>query len=149
MTSKKFSFFLLTNLPIAWIAGVRLKHLDRSGSTTSIKLHKMSQNPFKSIFWAVQGMAAELSTGVQLFDEMEKSGRRFSVLVTHQEAFFTKKAVGKCTFTCDEGEKLREAMQRAYDSDVPQSIRVSSIGIDEGGNQISEFFFTWSIKAKK
>ncbi|MDO5510592.1 MAG: DUF4442 domain-containing protein [Weeksellaceae bacterium] len=148
MSPAKFSKFLLVKLPIAWLAGVRLQQISDTEATTTVKLHRMSQNPFRSIFWAVQGMAAELSTGVQLFRYMEQSGRQYSMLVTEQQAFFSKKAVGRCEFTCTDGELLRQAMEEAFESKTPQSIRVSSVGTDESGDRVSEFFFTWSIKAR-
>lgn len=43
------------------------------------------------MFWAVQGMAAELTTGVLIMREIKQSGERISMLVAHNKASFTKK----------------------------------------------------------
>ncbi|HEA31083.1 MAG TPA: thioesterase, partial [Leeuwenhoekiella sp.] len=51
-------------LPSAWICGVRVQTIGRNTCTTTVRHRWINQNPFKSMFWAVQGMAAELSTGV-------------------------------------------------------------------------------------
>ena len=59
----KYHLFLLFKLPIAIIAGVRLRSISLESCTTSVKHRWLNQNPFQSIYFAVQAMAAELSTG--------------------------------------------------------------------------------------
>ncbi|MCH1548000.1 MAG: thioesterase, partial [Flavobacteriaceae bacterium] len=63
MTKYKYILFLLFDLPSAFFCGVRLTHLDNNNCNVIIKHSWFNKNPFKSIFWAAQGMAAELSTG--------------------------------------------------------------------------------------
>ena len=43
------------------------------------------------MFWAVQGMAAEFSTGFLCAEKIRKSGKKISMLVVHKQAEFTKK----------------------------------------------------------
>ena len=43
--------------------GVRTKYIDNSKCIVVVKHRWINQNPFDSMFWAVQGMAAELATG--------------------------------------------------------------------------------------
>ncbi len=59
----KINTFLFFKLPSAWWSGVRLRSLDYEKAVVSVTHRWINQNPFRSMFWAVQGMAAELSTG--------------------------------------------------------------------------------------
>ena len=148
MNAGTFSKFLWAKLPIAKIAGLKLNHYDEEKAQIAVKLGWLNQNPFKSMFWAVQGMAAELSTGVLSISKIQKSGHKISMLVVGLEANFTKKAVGKILFTCDQGKELDAILQKAIETGEGQTLKMRSIGIDEQGNQVSEFVFNWSFKVK-
>ena len=49
-------------LPAAYLCGVRTKHIDNETCIVGVTHKWVNKNPFKSMFWAVQGMAAEFST---------------------------------------------------------------------------------------
>lgn len=148
MNSALFNKMLLFKIPIAKIAGLKLHSFDGNTSQISVKLGWLNQNPFKSMFWAVQGMAAEFSTGILCIDKIQKSHHKFSMLVVGLQANFTKKAVGKIIFTCEQGAELDEILQKAIKTKEGQILKMRSIGIDEKGDQVAEFFFTWSFKVK-
>lgn len=149
MKRSTFNKYTWIKLPIAKIAGIKLHYNDESKSQTQVKLGWLNQNPFKSMFWAVQGMAAELSTGVLCISKIQKSGQKISMLVVGLEANFTKKAVGKIIFTCDQGAELDEVLKKAIETGEGQTLQMKSIGIDEKGDQVSEFIFNWSFKLKQ
>lgn len=139
---------LFFKIPIAKIAGIKLKNYDGNQAQILVKYGWLNQNPFRSMFWAVQGMAAEFSTGIMCIDKIQKSGQKISMLVVGLEANFTKKAVGKIVFTCDQGKLLDEILQKAIETKEGQTLKMRSVGIDEKGDQVSEFLFTWSFKVK-
>lgn len=139
---------LFFKIPIAKIAGIKLKNYDGNQAQILVKYGWLNQNPFRSMFWAVQGMAAEFSTGIMCIDKIQKSGQKISMLVVGLEANFTKKAVGKIVFTCDQGKLLDEVLQKAIETKEGQTLKMRSVGMDEKGDQVSEFFFTWSFKVK-
>lgn len=148
MNSARFNKMLLFKIPIAKIAGLKLHAFDGNTSQISVKLRWLNQNPFKSMFWAVQGMAAEFSTGILCIDKIQKSNHKFSMLVVGLQANFTKKAVGKIIFTCEQGAELDEILKKAIETKEGQVLKMRSVGIDEKGDQVAEFFFTWSFKVK-
>lgn len=148
MTKNLFNKMLFFKIPIAKIAGIKLKNYDGNQAQILVKYGWLNQNPFRSMFWAVQGMAAEFSTGIMCIDKIQKSGQKISMLVVGLEANFTKKAVGKIVFTCDQGKLLDEVLQKAIETKEGQTLKMRSVGIDEKGDQVSEFFFTWSFKVK-
>ncbi len=95
--------FLFFKLPSAWWCGVRLKFMDETRAIASVKHRWANQNPFNSMFWAVQGMAAELATGAMVSHQIRESGKKISMLVQNNTANFSKKATGRITFTCEDG----------------------------------------------
>jgi hypothetical protein len=102
MNSLKYTFFLFFKLPSAFFCGVRLNSIDSSKSVVSIKHSWFNKNPYKSIFWAAQGMAAELTTGSLLIKIINQSGQNISMLVIENKSSFYKKATGKIIFKCNE-----------------------------------------------
>ena len=147
-TPKKINAFLLFKLPAAFFTGVRLVSLEAEKSSVSVKHRWINQNPFKSLFWAVQGIASELSTGVLVMKEIDASGKRISMLVTGMNASFTKKATGRITFTCLDGLLVSEAVQKTIETGEGQTISMTSEGFNEKGESVSKFVYEWSLKVK-
>lgn len=145
---KKMNRFLMSKLPSAYLCGVKLKELDSSKAVVTVTHKWINQNPFKSMYFAVQSMAAELSTGAIVIKKIKESGNNISMLVTNHSGRFTKKAVGKITFTCNNGVLIDEALNRTIATGEGQTIVMKSVGINENGEQVSEYEFEWSIKLK-
>ena len=136
-------------LPAAYFTGVRTKQLDDTTCVVSVKHRWINQNPFNSMFWAVQGMAAELSTGALVMKKIKESGKKVSMLVANNNASFTKKATGRITFTCKEGLKIDEAIAKAIETGEGQTVWLNSDGINTDGVQVSSFNFEWTLKVKE
>lgn len=100
------------------------------------------------MYFAVQAMAAELTTGALVMMQIKKSGKRISMLVANNNGNFTKKATGRITFTCNDGQLIEEAIQRTIATGDGQTFWMKSVGINEKGEQVSELNFEWSIKLK-
>ena len=135
-------------LPSAFLCGVRTKYIDNQKSIVTVKHRWINQNPFKSMFWAVQGMAAEFSTGSLVIGKIQQSGKRISMLVTTNNATFTKKATGKITFTCNDGHLIDNAIKNTIETGEGQTVWMQSVGVNEDGIVVSTFNFEWSIKVK-
>jgi len=132
----------------AYLCGVRTKHIDTEKCIVGVRFKWINQNPFKSMFWAVQGMAAEFSTGALMISKIQDSGKRISMLVTSNNATFTKKAVGKITFTCSDGKAIDEVIKKAIQTGEGQTLWMQSVGVNEDGIVVSTFNFQWSVKVK-
>lgn len=148
LTPSKLNSFSLFKLPSAYLCGVRVKYLDNAKCEVVVKHRWINQNPFKSMFWAVQGMAAELSTGALMIGKIQESGQRISMLVTSNKATFTKKATGKITFTCNDGHLIDDTLKKAIETGEGQTLWMTSIGLNKEGVKVSTFSFEWSIKIK-
>ena len=139
-------FFFM--LPAAWICGVRVDSLIEDKCVVRVKHRWINQNPFKSLFWAVQGMAAEMAGGLLLMNKINKSGQSIAMLLVGSSSVFTKKATGKILFTYDQGEELDKLIIDAVTTKLPQTITIKTKGVNEKGDVVSEFSFDWSIKLR-
>jgi hypothetical protein len=148
VTVKQMNRFLIFKLPSAFLCGVRLKELDDSKTIVTVTHRWINQNPFNSMYFAVQSMAAELTTGALVIKKIKESGKQISMLVTNHNGTFTKKAVGKIIFTCADGQLLDEALSRTIETGEGQTILMKSVGINEKGEQVSAYEFEWSVKLK-
>ncbi|MFT5958353.1 MAG: hypothetical protein ACI8VJ_000091 [Polaribacter sp.] len=148
ITPKKVNLFMLLKLPLAYLGGVRVKTLSDEEATVKISHKWMNQNPFQSMFWAAQGMAAEMSTGVLVMKAIEDAKEKVSMLVTHQQASFNKKATGKILFTCAGGKEISEAIKASKETKEGQVVVLTSEGKNEEGLVVSKFSFEWSLKVK-
>jgi hypothetical protein len=144
----KLNKFLLFKLPSAFICGVRVKEIDENKCVVTVKHRWINQNPFNSMYFAVQAMAAELSTGALVMYQIAKCGKKISMLVANNKGNFTKKATGRITFTCNDGHLIERAIQETIATGEGQTFWMKSIGTDEKGNQVSEMDFEWSVRIK-
>lgn len=140
--------FLLFKLPSAYICGVRVRQIDENKCVVTVKHRWINQNPFNSMYFAVQAMAAELSTGALVMLEIQKSGKKISMLVANNKSNFSKKATGRITFTCNDGALADKAIQEAIATGEGQTFWMKSIGTNEKGEQVSEMDFEWSVRTK-
>ena len=143
-----YNFFTLIKLPAAWISGVRVSKVTDKFCEVKVRHRWINQNPFKSMYWAVQGMAAELTTGIFLIERIRSNKTPISMLVLNNKANFKKKARGVITFRCDDGLKANEAIDKAIQTRESSLISMRSVGRDYSGDIVSEFIFEWTIKAK-
>ena len=148
-TPRKVNLFNLVKVPLAYLGGVRVRAITDAEVVVSIKYRWMNQNPFKSMFWAAQGMAAEMPTGVLVMKAIYDSNRKVSMLVTKQEAQFFKKATGRILFSCKGGNEIRDAIQRSIKTREGQVIVLTSEGKNKEGVIVSRFQFHWSLRVKK
>lgn len=148
ITPRKINLFNMLKLPAAYFTGIRVKAIDEKSCTVSVKHRWVNQNPFKSMYWAVQGMAAELSTGALVMGKIKSSGRNISMLVLNNKATFTKKATGRITFICNDGDKIDEAITKSIETGGGQTIWMQSVGTNSEGVAVSTFNFEWTLKVK-
>lgn len=147
-TPSKLNAFLFFKLPAAFFTGVRVKRITAAACDVTVTHRWINQNPFKSMYFAVQAMAAELSTGSLVMLHIQESKHNISMLVAQNKSVFTKKATGRITFSCTDGELLKQAVNKAIATKEVQTIWLTSIGINEKGEQVSSLSFEWTLKVR-
>ena len=144
-----FRQFLLSNLPSAFFAGLKLEALNETNAVISVKQKWFNKNPFHSIYFAVLGMAGEMSTGILCMGNIYKRNPAVSMLVVEQRGLFHKKATGKILFTCEDGNRIASLVEEAVTTGNAGSIVCYSKGMNSENELVAEFWITWSFKARK
>ena len=145
----QFRMFLFAKLPAAFFSGVRITNIDEERSVVSVPYKWLTQNPFRSTYFASLAMAAEMSTGVLGMMHVYKRSPSISMLITNMQASYFKKATNKTFFVCEAGKQIQAAIEQSIVTREPKSITVKSSGENKDGDLIAEFLFTWSFKVKK
>ena len=144
----RLNFFILLKLPSAFICGVRIKSINEHICITTVRHKWINKNPFNSMYWAVQGMAAELATGALIINKINQLNKNISMLVIRNEAEFIKKGKGVIIFNCNQGLEIDNALKRVIKTNESQTITLNALGKNSNGNIVSKFIFIWSLKFK-
>jgi hypothetical protein len=146
-TPNQINKWMLFKLPAAWLTGVRISSISDTKCEVKVRFKWINQNPYRSMFWAVQGMAAELTTGMLLTKSIQESNTNISMLLVGNKSNFYKKAVGKIKFICDQGETAKELINLTK-KNITHKAWLKAKGFDETGDIVSEFDFEWSCKKR-
>lgn len=144
-----FRIVLLFQAPLDFMIGMRLRELNEKSCKVSVPYRWLNKNPFKSTFWAVLGMAAELSTGALVMTYTYKLDPSVSIIVGDCSGEFIAKAKGLTTFVCKDGERIAETVKKAIKTGEPQEVLCKTIGYSNAGEEVARFTFTWKMKRRE
>ena len=144
-----FSLTISEIKTVLFIAGIKIQQCNEESCAVSVPYKWLTQNPFHSTYFACLSMAAEMSTGALAMANVYQRKPRASMLITNVESKYFKKGVDKTIFTCNDGLKIKEVVNEAYQTFSPQSITVKSEGYNQNNELIAKFWFTWSFKVKQ
>lgn len=144
----KFRMFLFSRLPSAFFAGVRIREVDEEHCVVTVPYKWFTQNPFRSTYFACLSMAAELSTGALAMAQLYQRVPAVSMLVVKVESEYFKKATGRTSFVCQDGEIFSKVIDDCVSGGEAGTVRARSVGKNKEGEVVAEFFVTWSFKTK-
>ena len=144
-TFRLFTFF---KVPMVFWAGVKILTLNADKCVATVPFKFINKNPFKSMYFAVQAMAAELSTAVPAMLAIEKFDKKFAFIVVEVQAQFHKKAIDKVSFTCLDYKGFERVLTQAIETGESLKYSAKTIGTMSDGTIVSEFMFTWSFKVR-
>lgn len=143
-----FRLLLFTKVPAAYFAGVRLERLEMEEAAISVQYSWFNKNPFRSLYFAVLCMPAEISTGILCMSFLYKRKPSVSMLLIRTEGDFLKKATGKITFICKDGLLINQAVEKAISTNQATTVHCHSVGKNEQQEIVADFYFTWSFKTR-
>ncbi|AYA38499.1 DUF4442 domain-containing protein [Hymenobacter oligotrophus] len=143
----KQRLFMLTQLPAAGFAGVRVESISLEAAAVSVPFAYFTKNPFRSVYFACLSMAAEMASGV-LAMMHTTSGTPVSMLVVGMEADFHKKATTRIVFESVDGAAIAQAVAESRQTGQGRTVVATSTGRDAAGDVVAVFRITWSFRAK-
>ena len=143
-----FKLFLFFKLPMAFLAGIKLKELSDNHALLQMKYQYLNKNPFGSIYFACLSMAGELASGLLASSFIYNSNPTISMLVVGVDINFTKKAIGTIFFECNHGKEILEAIQKSITTGAGQTIDALTVAKNDQGVVVAKFLIKWSFKVK-
>jgi hypothetical protein len=140
--------FMLAKLPLALVAGLRVRELDRDRCVVTVPYGWRTTNPFRSTYFAALSMAAEMSTGAPAMMAAETAPQPVAMLIVNLEASFGKKATAVTAFTCEDGAKAFAAVAETLRAGEAATARLETVGRMADGTEVARFVFTWSFKKR-
>jgi hypothetical protein len=144
----KQRIFFWKKLPMALLGRVRLVELNEEKAVATVPFNRRNINPFSSMYFAVQSMAAELSTAAPAMLALKGLDANVALIIVKNEAFYYKKATSKITFTCTDYKKYADALAQLKNAGDTAEVTAIAKGTNEHGVEVSEFRFTWSFKKR-
>jgi len=144
----KQRFYFLKHLPMAALAGVKLIFLDEEKAVAIVPFMRRNKNPFKSMYFAVQSMAAELSTASLAMLALKSLEADVALIITENRAEFNKKAQTEISFTCVDYSEFKKAFNELKNAGDTTSVTAKTIGTNSEGEEVAVFYFTWSFKRR-
>lgn len=133
---------------MALLSGIRLIHLDENRSVSKVPFRWLNKNPFDSMYFAVQSMAAELSTAAPVILALKGIDVNVALIITELKVDFVKKARSKVIFTCRDYRAINTAVTGLKQPGDTATVTVKSIGRDMDDDEVATFNFTWSFKVR-
>jgi len=146
-TMKPFVGQFLT-MPLGAFAGLQIVSVNPESCTVRLPGGWRTQNPFKTTYWAAQGMAAEMATGVIPIAYVRASEVPIRMILAGTEAAFTKRCKTDSRFEHQAGQIVLEAMSETLRTGRSVECLLESKGYDEAGDCVSSWFFKWSFRAR-
>ncbi|MCJ7664124.1 MAG: DUF4442 domain-containing protein [Desulfobacterales bacterium] len=140
---------LFFQVPMNFIAGMRIRELNKKSCKVSVPYRWINKNPFQSTFWAVLGMAAEMSTGLLVKMYTYKLDPSIAVIVGDCSGEFVAKATDLTTFVCTDGGRIAETVKKAIQTGEPREVLCRTIGYSKAGEEVARFTFTWKMKMRE
>lgn len=135
--------WMLTKLPMGLVSGMYVESLDENSCVVVLRDRWWIRNPFGSVFWAVMGMAAELSTGALVFAYASGSDVKF--ILVGMEAKFFKKTKGKSYYFCDTGSNVLKSIEHLVNTNDPGFVMLPVTAKDQAGQVLATFTFQWQL----
>lgn len=148
--SSPFLFRMYTRkmVPAASHAGVRFVSLNDNECIIKMPYRRRNKNPFRSMYFAVQSMAAEMSTALPAMIHLAGHDVSIAWIVLDFEASFPKKATGDVTFTCSQVAEIKDVVNKAAESGNAETLKIETVGRMVDGTEVSRFVFHWSFKRR-
>ena len=143
-----FKIYCLVKIPLLAWTGVKVVKLEEEGCITSVPFKNLNKNPFKSMYFASQAMAAELSTAGLVMLTKEIYEESIAILVVGMETTYHKKANKKVYFECLDYSTIKAAMKKAIAEKEGVEIKTTCVGKMKDGAHVSTFNVLWSVKVR-
>lgn len=143
-----FPMATLAKMPLGFFAGLKVDDINEEACSVSLPGGWRTQNPFQSTYWAAQGMAAEMATGLHPYAYASACPVPVRMILAGTEARFGRLCKTRAHFRCVGGPPVRAALLETLETGESVACPIEVVGENALGEVVSEWTFTWSLRAK-
>lgn len=140
--------FLLMKVPTVLWAGIKVDLLDHTHCKVSIRRNWRNRNPYDGVYFANVMAAAEMASGLMVFDEMRQAydtaGIKLAAYVRYTEADFLRPVKGKATVCCRQSGEILSAILEAV-TNGKDVVRTNCSVHNERGKLCADVTISWHI----
>jgi acyl-coenzyme A thioesterase PaaI-like protein len=143
--------FSLFKIPLLFFCSPSVLELSDSRCVVRIPRNRRTQNHLKSLYFGALCVGADCAGGLIAMRAIQKRKAPVSLIFKDFQAEFLKRAEGDTHFTCDDGEAILVAVERAIRSGERENIPVritATVPSKSGDEPVARFTLTLSLKKK-
>jgi len=140
----------LAKIPLVFLVRPKVLELTKNRCEVMIPLNYVTRNHFKSMYFGALCMGADLAGGIFAIEVIESSGKKVSFIFKDFKAEFLKRPEKDVHFICEEGEKIKKAIQETIQTKkrVNSTIAIwATTPKITGDEPVAKFLLTISVKA--
>ena len=142
--------FLLSRFKIPMIGYVqpKLLLLNDTDVELKIKLRRRSKNHLNSMYFGALAIGADVAAGIHTFYFAEKMNKKVSFAFKGIKGEFLKRAESDVIFKCNQGELIRETIEKSAREQVRVNENVLVEAFDDTNEIVATFEMLVSVRVK-
>lgn len=141
----------LLNVRMLWLTKPTVMAIDEEHVVIRIPLNWRTRNHLRSMYFGVLCIGADCAGGLIAMRNIQKSGRKVSLIFKDMKAEFLKRAEGDVHFTCRDGKAIADLVARTIESGERQNLPVNVVATVPsrlGDEPVATFELTLSLRAR-
>ncbi len=139
--------FALTKVPLLFLTRAQVKSINDKKCEIDMPFSKIIKNHWGSVYFGALAIGADACVGLLATYKIDQSGESVSLVFKSFKASFLKRAMGRTTFVCDEGQAIDELLERTLQSDQRQHKTIKAYALVDQ-ERVAEFELELSLKRK-
>lgn len=143
--------FGLFKVPMLFWLRPQVVQIDNELCEVKIALNRRSRNHLKSMYFGALAAGADCAGGLMAMALIERSGKRVDLSFKDFHAEFFKRAEGDTHFTCRDGKKIAELVEKTLETKERENLAVEVLATCPSLNTeevVAKFTLTLSLKAR-
>ncbi len=139
--------FSLGKVPLLFLTGASIQSIDVNHCQIKMPFNKLIKNHLGSVYFGALAIGADACVGFLAAYQIEKTQRPISLVFKSFEAQFLKRAEGPTIFSCDQGERINELIQKCMKTGERHHDKIAAKAMCRG-EIVAEFQLELSLKIK-
>ncbi len=150
--AKRFLWTLgFFKIPLIFFCRPKIHEINDKKCVIKIPFRRRVKNHVNSMYIGALTVGADLVGGLLAMRHIEKTEKKIVLIFKNIHADYLKRVQGDAYFTCNDGIKVREAVQLAAETGERQNVPVDitvTVPSQSGDEPVAKYTLTLSIKDK-